>query len=179
MRKCPSQEVLEKLLDYCPDTGIFLWKERHGSDSTANRFNGRFAGKKAGHITHGNYLLINIKLDGEVFGYRAHRIAWMLIYGEEPAGQIDHIDGDRQNNRINNLRVVNHITNSRNQKKRITNKSGITGVTWHPGTCKWRARVKVDGYYHHIGLFSSIEDAGSAVASFRSEHGFTSSHGFR
>jgi hypothetical protein len=82
----------------------------------------------------------------------AARLAWLYVHGERPAGEIDHINGNRADNRIANLRIA---TRSQN----CANKKGVSGVTWHKRQKKWHARIKRHGQLHHIGSFSTYEEA--------------------
>jgi hypothetical protein len=107
----------------------------------------------------------------------AHRAAWCLYHGEWPAGVIDHINGDKTDNRIENLRCVTPSINSRNMKKFKHNTSGIAGVCWHKASNKWRAIVTVGGRQKSLGVFSDKDDAAKAVARSRRELGFTERHG--
>ena len=89
----------------------------------------------------------------------AHRIIYAIIHGEMPEGEIDHIDGDRMNNRIENLREVSKSENQHNSKKRKDNSSGFPGVIWHAQCRKWQAQICVDNQKIHLGYFKDHEDA--------------------
>lgn len=106
-----------------------------------------------------------------------HRVIWEMINGRIPDGfEIDHIDGNRSNNRIENLRLVTRSQNNKNKSIQSNNTSGVTGVTWCKRSKKWIARYKLNGKQIHIGMFDSINDAKKArdaVASrfFSERHG--------
>src|SRR5689334_22074801 len=112
--KLPDIELLRKLLDYDPETGLFRWKARSpamfdGNATRCNRWNGRLAGKEAGNVRGDGYRSIDV---GNI-KYLAHRLAWALHHGEEPI-EIDHINGDRGDNRYANLREVTRTENNMN-----------------------------------------------------------------
>jgi hypothetical protein len=94
--------------------------------------------------------------------YYNHRIVWFLHYGKMPK-YIDHIDGNRLNNKIENLRECNLTQNSCNSLKRKDNTSGYKGVNWFKPQNKWRARISMYGKEYHFGYFDSIEKAVHAV----------------
>lgn len=92
--------------------------------------------------------------------YLAHRAAWLYIYGEWPSDEIDHIDGNRSNNSIFNLRIVPRKGNNQNiRRSRITNKTGVLGVS--PSGRKFTARINFGGNQIHLGTFNTPEDAHS------------------
>lgn len=91
----------------------------------------------------------------------AHRMAWRLHYGAWPAGQIDHINGNRQDNRIINLRIVGFSENAQNRHARLGS-SPFKGVTLHKPTGKWQAQIKKNNRSHYLGLFSREVDAAAA-----------------
>ena len=82
--------------------------------------------------------------------YKAHRVIWKMVYGSDPH-YIDHINGDRTDNRISNLRSVTKAQNNRNKRLRSDNKSGVTGVHWYNPRNKWRVDVRYNGKTKHIG----------------------------
>ena len=107
----------------------------------------------------------------------AHRVAWAIFYGHEPIGQIDHINGDKTDNRITNLRCVTNQENSKNTKVRKTNKSGVTGVYRHSKCDLWVAQITVDGKTHHIGSYNCIDEAKKARKQAEETFGFHKNHG--
>lgn len=139
-------------------------------------FNTRFAGKEAFTATTAQGYkaggLLSVKYD-------AHRIAWLLATGEWPRDQIDHIDGDRANNRFVNLREANHAINNRNARMRTNNTSGVCGVNWDSAKGKWRATININGRKKELGRFVDISDAINARLSANQRHGYTERHGER
>lgn len=105
----------------------------------------------------------SVFLDG--FRFKSHRIAWLLSHGEWPSGMIDHINRDRSDNRLLNLRVVERAENAKNAKMRTDNKSGHKGVSWHARGKKWRACYVVSGKQVYLGLYANKDDAIAAYLS--------------
>lgn len=131
--KLPSQEELHALLEYNPDTGIFTWKQYHSRHAKA--------GSIAGSIHHTGYQNITIK--GK--RYQLHRLAWKHFYGEEPPAELDHINRDRADNRICNLRKASRTQNTQNT-------SGL-GVSLHKSCGKWVARIGLKNRNITIGSY--------------------------
>lgn len=182
-KELPSPELLRKLLRYEPDTGKLFWRERtpdmfaDGLQTAAHkcaRWNSCFADSEAltAKDLAGYY-------HGDVLGrkFRAHRIAWVVHHGSWPDGDIDHINGDRGDNKAKNLRDVTTSQNSRNSKKYSTNKSGVNGVSWNTQKKKWRAEMRLKNKLHFLGYFANINDAIAARKAAEVGHGFTERHG--
>jgi hypothetical protein len=129
MSRMTTFEDVSKVFSYNPQTGIVRW----ASDVSPLRL----AGQPVSSKTTGGY--ITVIVGG--YGYKAHRIAWMLTHGEWPKYEIDHINGERADNRLANLRDVTHQVNQMNQRCHRTTKStsctlcGATGHSAHQ--CKW------------------------------------------
>lgn len=187
MSEVVSPEMLRRLLRYEPETGKLYWLRRCEDlfDATEGRavqhlakwWNSRFAGQEAltarSHYEGGH---------GKIFGklYYASRVAWTLAHGSWPDGDIDHINGDRNDNRIVNLRVVTHAQNMGNKKLYRTNTSGVPGVTWHRGKQRWQAFIRSGVNRRHLGSFANVEDAIAARRDAqRADTGFHSNHGRR
>ena len=163
-----TAEQLRSILHYDPDTGLFRWRE--GIDHWRA---GMLAGTKMRTRTTGNdYVVIAIGTtsrgiyDREYVAigiqkrvYRAHRLAWLYVYGEWPDRQVDHINTDSLDNRIVNLRLATTAENSRNRGRRVDNTSGIKGVSWAKRSRKWLAHLGHNGKLLHLGLFDTIEEA--------------------
>jgi hypothetical protein len=154
-----TQAELKELLDYDPATGIFVWNKKY-CDKT-------IVGKNAGSL-HKSTGYIYIKLPQGKF--LAHRLAWLFVYGEFPEFQTDHINGIRNDNRINNLREANHSQNAQNAKSsRLNNKSGFLGVSWLERDKCFRAAITIDKKPFVIGYFSSAERAHDAYLKAKRE----------
>jgi hypothetical protein len=176
-RELPDPELLRKLLSYDPLSGILTWKDRPREMFSSARiwksWNAVYANTEAMTAINNGYRMGQIQNRQ----YRAHRIIWMMVYGTPPEGQIDHINGDRSDNRLVNLRCVSVAENRRNQKTPITNTSGFIGVGWHKHTGKWRASIKINGRAIHLGGFDTIEQAVQAREAAQIELGFHPNHG--
>lgn len=103
--------------------------------------------------------------------YLAHRLAWMYIHGCWPSGVIDHINGVKTDNRLENLRDVSQSTNTQNRKAaKLTATSGFMGVSKVTGSNTWRASIKVDGKYLYMGGFKTPESAHDAYLNAKRKH---------
>jgi hypothetical protein len=177
MTERPTPEQLRKLLRYEPETGKLFWLPRPESmfpaPNNCRSWNTRYANTEAFTANDKGYRV------GGVFTrrYSAHRVAYALYHGYWPPEEVDHIDGDRANNRISNLRSVSKAMNLRNQKRYKSNTSGHIGVSFVKATGKWRAQIRVDTRGKHIGTFTNIEDAIAARKAAEEGHGFTERHG--
>ena len=155
MRKLTKEDedYLRDNLRYDPETGELWWTKP---------LKRRQINKPAGSYDVEGYLRVEIKLPSCTLGLKCHRIAWFLHYGVWPVGQIDHINGDKSDNRINNLRVASNQENSRNKVSRPNSSSKYKGVSWHKVVKKWRASF-MDGYKSiYLGCYTSEEEAARA-----------------
>ena len=177
-KKPPSPSVLRQLIDYDPETGALVWRVRDVSFFTdgekpaiavMNAWNSRLAGKPA--LKSKGF---NGYFNGSIFGktYLAHRVAWAIHSGAWPEREIDHINGDRSDNRISNLRSVTSKENSENMAIRSDNKSGAVGVCWNARRSRWVAQVSINGKQKHIGYFKSKDEATQARAKASAEYGY-------
>lgn len=153
--KTLSHDTLLSILHYCPITGIFT--------NIAKR-SGVPVGKIMGTKLANGYIAIAVK--GPKF--LAHRLAWFYSYKEWPKHFIDHIDRVRDNNRISNLREASSYENSHNIKMLSTNTSGYVGV--RKNGKGWRATVYHSGKEHHIGTYSTPEEANSHRVLYKETH---------
>lgn len=145
-----TQERLKEVLQYDENTGDFVWLR-----PTSNRV-------KAGAIatSKSSYGYGWISVDGQ--RYSAHRLAWLYVYGSMPRKNIDHIDNNRANNAIANLREATQEQNLFNMRISKKNTSGYKGVHFHRGTNKWRAVVSLNNKPKHLGLYKTPEEASAA-----------------
>ena len=111
--------------------------------------------------------------------YRTHIIIWEMFNKRPvPKGmQIDHLDHDRSNNRIENLRLVTHKENGRNISKKENNTSGVTGVSWKKARQKWVAQICVDNKNIYLGLYDTLLDAVAERKRAEKFYGFNENHG--
>jgi len=146
---------------------------KQSSYHKCHKWNSRYAGKEA--FTTGDGLGYK---HGSIWNrkIKAHRVIWCLVYGEWPDGKIDHISGDRADNRISNLRVVDDIENARNMARRYDNNSGCTGVSKFRCS-QWRARIHVNGEDKFLGLFDSKDEAIAARQAAEKKYGHHINHG--
>lgn len=156
-----TAELVRQLLDYDSETGIFTWRHRpasmFGSADRAAMWNTRYAGKVAGAPMTIGYRQISIRKKN----YLAHRLAWLHVHGEWPSEQIDHVNGDRSDNRLANLRSASIAENRQNQTSK-RGSSRYIGVSWNARSLMWQAHIAVDGRSHYLGLFDSEEAAHAA-----------------
>jgi hypothetical protein len=147
-----TQKELKELLQYNENTGIFTWLCDKGTNKVKNKI--------AGSIHSGGYLTIRINRKR----YLAHRLAWLYIYGEWPKNQIDHINGIRDDNRIENLRNVTTRENQQNRKEHRNGK--LVGCNFHKPAKKWRAHIQINGKQIYLGLYNTEQDAHEAYLKF-------------
>lgn len=166
--KLPSQEELRQTFRYDPDTGKLFWLPRKGNVS----WNKVFAGKESGCLDSKGY--IRIRTEGRA--WVAHRVIWKLVSGEDP-DFIDHINGNRSDNRICNLRSVSQTENARNTAKHRTNTSGCTGVFWLKRESRWYAVISINNKRKVLGSFREKADAIAARKAAEKELGYHENHG--
>lgn len=176
----PSREMLNLLLKYDPDTGILTWRKRSpemfedGAQSAkwrCDRWNSRFAGKSAFSATKGDGYK-HTKLMGH--WVTAHRVAWKMITGEEPRN-IDHINGDRADNRACNLRAASVSQNRKNSARKKNSTNPFIGVSRNGK--KWSARIFSDGVGVYLGTYDTPEKAYEVRKRAETEYGFHPNHG--
>lgn len=147
----PSAELLKSILDYDATSGVLTWKVNKQGQT------------KKGMIAGGRHSrgYISIGINGKL--YLAHRIIWFMCYGVDPKdNQIDHINLNRSDNRIANLRIADSIQNRTNTKVRKHSKSGIKGIRKYKDTNRWQARISINKKEHVIGYFDTPEEAHAA-----------------
>ena len=149
-------EYLRSVLDYDPETGIFIWK--------VNTSRKPMAGKVAGSVGKWGYRTIGICNSGGVerCKVKAHRLAWFYVTGEWPDGDIDHKNLRRDDNRFENLRPATRPQNNINAVIHSNNSSGFKGVGWHKQIGRWRAYLTVNKRQRSLGLFDTKEEAAAA-----------------
>jgi hypothetical protein len=147
-----TRERLQQVLHYCLHTGIFTWRVAVG---VGRGF--RSAGAPAGCIQGRGYM--QIMVDGR--RHYTHRLAWLYMTGSWPEQHVDHVNGDRCDNRWRNLRAADHSVNNQNRRKASrNNKLGVIGVSKKGN--RFIAQITFDGRCHHIGSFETAELAHAA-----------------
>lgn len=175
-----NQEIYASIaasVSYDPETGLLKWKRREELTRVDKNYNAQFAGHECGSVDSHGYRVISYSHNGSRRILKAHRLAWFIVHGVIPEGDIDHVNRNRADNRFENLRAVSRSINNRNSSMHRHNTSGVTGVYFDKQTGKWRANASVDGRTRHIGYFTCIHAAAAAIKNFRVTHGFTESHG--
>lgn len=143
-------EFLRDRLNYDPKTGIFTRKVT---------WHNKLAGSATGNIYANGYVRVSVGCKA----HSAHRLAWFYVYGVEPSGEIDHINGIRDDNRIENLRDLTPSQNQQNRRSHSKcNKSGYLGVSWAKNEKKWRSSIHFNGKLKHIGYFHDPKEAHEA-----------------
>lgn len=165
-----TPDAIRDLLIYDKDTGKFYWRKRPASmfksTRACNAWNARLSGKEALTTDNNGYK------KGGIMGvdYMAHRVAWVLHYGEWPAGDIDHINCIRNDNRIVNLRDATDSENLSNRGAQNNNKSGFKGVHFCNRAKAWVSKIQKDGVNHYIGTFSDPIKAYEAYCAAAEKH---------
>ena len=158
MNPLPSNEVLNELLNYDSETGVFTWKKFRGNTAKA--------GSIVKNLTSSGYNMVCV--NGRQ--YQAHRIAYKMFHKCDPDGILDHIDGDMTNNRISNLRVASSKQNQGNSKMPCHNTSGLKGVTWSKRSNKWAAQIKHGPKKIWLGVYDDKHDAHQAYMKAAAEY---------
>jgi hypothetical protein len=158
------------ILEYDPQTGFIKWKprpvERFATEGACKTWNTRFAGKAAGALLKTGFKSIAV----DEIKYMAHRLAWLVHYGEWAAQDIDHVNGCPSDNRVENLRLASVSQNQANSRRPCHNTSGYKGVSWHRQSRRWRAAIVVSKRQISLGLFTTAEAAHAAYAAAAAEH---------
>ena len=160
-----SQEELQRLFDYDPETGVVTRKTAPSRRCKV--------GDVVGCRRPDGYLQVTISGTPHLL----HRVIWRLATGDTPPEQIEHVSHDKADNRRENLRLASHAENGRNQSMPSDNTSGYIGVYRHKSAQKWVACIRVGGRLHHLGLFADKTDAIAAREAANLRFGFHPNHG--
>jgi len=172
-------DLINECLIYDPIYGNFIWKVRPEHHFKSNKsmkiFNTQFAGKTAGHLGRDGYVMIRALNKP----WLAHRLAWSIFHNKPipPDLCIDHINWNRSDNRIVNLRAVTAEINNRNMRLDVRNTSGKSGVYFCKNKEKWASQIHLFGKHMHLGYFVELSDAISAREKAEKENGFHENHG--
>ena len=162
-----TKERAIELFDYNPDTGIFIRLISTNSNIKV--------GSEAGTLDkskRGGYL--RIQADGKK--YRLHRLAWLITYGSMPK-IIDHINGIKTDNRICNLRDVEHSDSMKNRGLQLNSPTSCLGVTWSKPNKKWTSNITVSKKQIYLGYFNKYSDAVNVRKNAEVLYGFHENHG--
>lgn len=153
-----TQAHLKSILDYDPQTGVFVWKNNV-------RFSPR-AWKIAGSKDNQGYIRIQInqKL------YKAHRLAWLYVHGSFPEKEIDHINHQRADNRIANLRSADRVLNTQNTSARKRGTSSLLGVSLYKPTGQWTAQISANKRKVYLGRYATEQEAHAAYMKAKAIH---------
>lgn len=180
MHEMPPQQYLQECFAYDPEAGTFLWRARpltHFRNARGcNVFNALYAGSSALNTQHSDgYLIGRLRSlpGGKCAHIYAHRVAWKLTYGAEPA-EVDHINGIRDDNRLVNLRAVTPSENQRNTALGSNNKSGLCGIR-RDARGRWIVRIN----NQHIAVFDTRGEAIASRLTAERLLGFSKTHGRR
>lgn len=164
--KLPTQDELRRLFTYDPERGLLRNRIKRGTAAV---------GEVAGTVNSNGYRQVGSSK------YLMHRLIWVYHNGQIPANRfIDHINHNRADSRIENLRLVKYSDNSKNISPQTNTRSGITGVTRlkdAPRRKQWWARIKVDGKTVSLGTFETVQEAALARESAIANFGFHRNHG--
>lgn len=161
-----THDKLTDLLAYDPDTGIFTWKSR------ANKR--LFVGSRAGYVGSQGYRYI--KILGKK--YPEHRLAWFYVHGQlNPKRHIDHINHDRSDNRMANLRLVTAAQNAQNRSKTTHSRTQQTGIYYRKRDKKYVAQLRVGGRKVFQKAFDDADEAAQAYKEQALRYGFHANHG--
>lgn len=151
-------EALKEIVEYDLNTGLFTRTESRGNSA---------AGSVIGTVNKRGY--VKALVLGKYV--TLHRLAWFYTHGEWPTDQLDHINGIKTDNRIENLRVCTTSVNCLNQVgPRTNNKLGYQGVHQVKKTGRFRACCNLQGTKHHLGVFATAEEAFAAYTAFKAPH---------
>lgn len=156
-----TQKKLRKLLSYNPFSGELTWRKTLGSRAMENQL-------VSGSLSGEGYRRLRVL--GEL--HQAHRLIWLHVYGRWPTGDIDHINRNRSDNRLSNLREASRTENMLNTGCSPKNTSGYKGVTYHKRSGKFMAQASLSGKNHYLGLHKTPEEASASYQCFaKANHG--------
>lgn len=167
-----TAEEARRLFHYDPDFGVMMWLPRDPVNQYVRSWNTKYAGSPVGSISAEGYLETSVY----DVSYQVHRLTWLVAHGVWPE-MIDHINHNRLDNRLFNLRSVDNTTNLRNSSLFSTSTSGINGVTWDRFASKWKVQIRTNGKNIHLGRFGSLDDAARCRKAADVKYGFHPNHG--
>ena len=162
-------DAISRLFSYSPDSGRITWRV----------INNQHCGKRAGSIKadRNGKRYVRVRVGKRIIA--GHVIAWFFHTGDWLPGQIDHINGDGTDNRIENLRLASNAENMKNKRLMENNTSGFCGVVYHSRDKVWEARININGRRVNLGRFRDRSGAIAARIKANEQHGFHKNHGQR
>ena len=169
IKKYPDKDILNQMFDY--KNGQLLWKNWNNQNKRI--------GNIAGSCSHNyRYWRVSLTFNGKNSHYYLHRLIWIWHYGNIPTGyEVDHIDLNKSNNKIENLRLITHYENKKKQKFPVNNTSGMQGVYWYPNYNKWLVKIMEKNKPIHIGYYENKADAIKARKAAEIQYGYHKDHG--
>jgi len=167
MKRLPPIEELRRLFDYDPETGVVTRKVAVNNNKA----------KKGDFVTSKDIKgYLRVTISGK--RVKLHRVCYALYHGHDPYPmQCDHVNHDRTDNRICNLRLVTNQENQKNRSKIKSNTSGVCGVCFHKTLKKWHAYIAANGKREHLGTFTNKADAIAARKAAEIKYGYHENHG--
>jgi hypothetical protein len=151
MKRLPPIDLLRETFDYDPATGAITWKVKPAMCVSVGSVAGRI------HVSGYRHIMYKRKV------YKAARLAYALHYGIDPYPyEVDHINRNRHDDAIENLRLATRSVNCRNQNLRVTNTSTCKGVSYNKREKKWCAHITIEGHRMHLGWYKTFEAARDA-----------------
>lgn len=142
-----TQERLQDLLIYDEATGVFTNRVTRNPRAKI--------GEPAGFVNQDGYIIIGV----DKKKLYAHRVVWLYVFGRGPEEEIDHINRDRKDNRLVNLREATRLVNAQNTGKHAKNTSGHKGVTFHAKLKKWQVQMRANNKTFYVGQYELLCDA--------------------
>lgn len=161
MPRCISIPVdrVSEVLRYDPESGRFFWKKKTADKVVVGREAGNATGRRD----------VRISIDGVL--YQAHRLAWVIMTGDQPPACIDHVNGDSRDNRWGNLREATISQNGANRNEQSNSATGTKGVHFYPGRAKpWLARLRCRGKMRLNRYYATKDEAESAYSKAAKQH---------
>ena len=149
-----TQSEIRRLTNYNEETGEFTW--------SANAHK-KVRGKPVGSMSRNGYLVTKV----DYKRYLVHRLVWLYVHGEFPKDEIDHINRNKADNRVSNLRDVDRFTNVHNKSKTSNSVSGYTGVRRTSNKKRWQAFIHMGGKFMNLGVYDTIDEALSARVEYK------------
>lgn len=179
----PSHELISRLLTYDPETGKLYWLSRtpdmfdegtgrHSRQHTCDTWNTKNAFQEAGTMGTRGYRQLHLS-DGARM--RAHRVIWFMMTKKWPEN-VDHINGQRDDNRWVNLRAATKTENARNAKRNRLNTSGAMGVSFNKGSQKWQAYGSVNNRRIWLGRYATKDEAAAVRTAWAKSVGYHPNH---